>query len=201
MVARSLPHMPNITTALASPEIWNDIQHALSGGGDGRSCQCVWPVLMNKEWESTDIDQRTVLFQQEVASAQPPGIVAYVDGEAAGWIRVGPRPAQRRLERTRNIVATTHEPLDDESVWAASCFVVRKEHRGLGLNGALLAAAIEFARESGARILEGYPIDTAQTKVRTNDLFHGALSTFLSAGFSKVDGPKPERPLVTLQVR
>lgn len=192
--------MPTITTALASPAVWDDIQHALSGGGDGRSCQCVWPVLTNKEWETTDLDQRITLFQQEVASTQPPGIVAYVDGDAAGWIRVGPRLAQRRLGRTRNIVATTREPLDDDSVWAVSCFVVRKEHRGQGLNAALLDAAIAYARESGARIIEGYPIDTAKTKVRVNDLFHGTLSTFLAAGFTTIRGPKPERPLVSLEI-
>ncbi|WP_194419979.1 GNAT family N-acetyltransferase [Microbacterium abyssi] len=192
--------MPNITTALASPEVWDDIQHALSGGGDGRSCQCVWPVLTNKEWETTDLDQRTALFQQEVASDRPPGIVAYVDGEPAGWIRIGPRPAQRRLARTRNIIATTREPLDDDEVWGVSCFVVRKEHRGHGLNAVLLEAAIRFAREAGARVIEGYPIDTGKTNVRVNDLFHGALSTFLAAGFTEVPGPKPERPLVSLEV-
>jgi GNAT superfamily N-acetyltransferase len=135
-----------------------------------------------------------------VASDRPPGIVAYVDGEAAGWIRVGPRPDQRRLARTRNIVATTREPLDDDSVWAVSCFVVRKEHRGQGLNAALLDAAVAYAKDSGARVIEGYPIDTSQTKVRTNDLFHGALSTFLAAGFHAIEGPKPERPLVSLEV-
>lgn len=193
--------MPTITTALASPDVWDDIQHALSGGGDGRSCQCVWPVLTNKEWQTTDLDQRTTLFQQEVASDHPPGIVVYVDGEAAGWVRIGPRVAQRRLGRTRNIVATTRESLDDDSVWAVSCFVVRREHRGQGLNAALLDAAVSFARESGARVIEGYPIDTAETNVRVNDLFHGALSTFLTAGFTKIPGPKPERPLVSLELK
>src|SRR5690606_33039540 len=198
---RSLPCMPKITTALASPEVWNDIQHALSGGGDGRSCQCVWPVLTNKEWQTTDLDQRTTLFQQEVASDHPPGIVVYVDGEAAGWVRIGPRVAQRRLGRTRNIVATTRESLDDDSVCAVSCFVVRREHRGQGLNAALLDAAVSFARESGDRVIEGYPIDTAETNVRVNDLFHGALSTFLTAGFTKIPGPKPDRPLVSLELK
>lgn len=192
--------MPTITTALASPETWDDIQHALSGGGDGRSCQCVWPVLTNKEWEATDLDQRTSLFQHEVLSARPPGILAYVDDEAAGWVRVGPRLAQRRLARTRNIVAATREPLEDDSVWAISCFVVRREHRGQGLNAALLDAAVRFARDSGARVIEGYPVDTAKTDVRVNDLFHGALSTFLAAGFTEIPSPKPERPLVSLEV-
>ena len=182
--------MPAITTALASPGVWDDIQHALSGGGDGRSCQCVWPVLMNKDWQTTDLDQRTALFQQEVASDRPPGIIAYVDGEAAGWV----------LGRTRNIIASTREPLDDESVWAVSCFVVRKQHRGKGLNATLLAAAVDFARDQNARVIEGYPIDTAKADVRVNDLFHGALSTFLAAGFTATRSPKPDRPLVTLNI-
>ncbi|MGL3151239.1 GNAT family N-acetyltransferase [Microbacterium sp. A82] len=193
--------MPTITTALARPELWDDIQHALSGGGDGRSCQCVWPVLTNKEWESTSFDARTTIFQQEIASDSPPGLVAYVDDEAAGWMRIGPRPAQRRLARTRNIITTTREPLDDNSVWAVTCFVVRKEHRGQGINAALLKAGIDFARASGARVIEGYPINTALTDVRVNDLFHGALSTFLNAGFTEVPSTKPNRPLVSLDLR
>ncbi|MGM7700058.1 GNAT family N-acetyltransferase [Microbacterium sp. A84] len=192
--------MPTITTALASAEIWEDIQHALSGGGDGRSCQCVWPVLTNKEWDATTLDERTALFQNEIADGPPPGLVAYVDGEAAGWIRIGPRPTQRRLARTRNIVTTTREPLDDDSAWAVTCFVVRKEHRGQGLNAVLLEAGLNFARASGAHVVEGYPIDTATTEVRVNDLYHGALSTFLAAGFTEIPSTKPGRPLVSLSL-
>ncbi len=33
-----------------------------------------------------------------------------------------------------------------------------------------------------------------------NDLFHGALSTFLAAGFTAIPGPKPERPIASLTV-
>ena len=192
--------MATITTALASPEIWEDIQHALSGGGDGRSCQCVWPVLTQKDWKDTTLNDRTALFQHEIATGRSPGLVAYIDGAVAGWVRIGPRPAQRRLARTRNIVATTQEPFDDDSVWAVTCFVVRKEHRGKGVNAALLAAAIEFARSSGARVVEGYPIDTTASSPNVNDLFHGALSTFLAAGFTEGARANPARPLVSLDL-
>ncbi|KDA07125.1 acetyltransferase [Microbacterium sp. CH12i] len=192
--------MSTITTTLASPDVWEDIQHALSGGGDGRSCQCVWPVLTNKEWDSTTIDDRTTLFQREIASGPPPGLVAYVDGEAAGWIRIGPRPAQRRLSRTRNIIATTQESYDDDSVWAVTCFVVRKEYRKRGVNAALLKAGIDFARSLDARVIEGYPVDTTILKPSSNNLFHGALSTFLAAGFTAGPSAKPGRPLVSLDV-
>ncbi|NKF34685.1 GNAT family N-acetyltransferase, partial [Pseudomonas sp. BGM005] len=77
------------------------------------------------------------------------------DGEAAGWIRIGRRTLQARLPRTRMIAAASDEPFDDDSVWAVSCFVVRREHRGSGLNLELLRAAVDYARASGAQLIEG----------------------------------------------
>lgn len=189
-----------ITTKAATPTEWDDVQRALTGGGDGASCQCVWPVLRNKDWRATSTQQRADILRDEISTGPPPGIVAYIDGEAAGWIRIGPRPAQARLGYTRTIVAATHEPLDDDQVWAVTCFSVRREHRGNKLNAALLAAAVDHARASGARVIEGYPVDTAAVKVSSNDLFHGALSTFVAAGFSVVGELRSGRPLVSLRV-
>ncbi|MFT4259599.1 GNAT family N-acetyltransferase [Microbacterium sp.] len=192
--------MTTITTEAATTPRWDDVQHALTGGGDGASCQCVWPVLTNKDWNASTKEQRTELLREEIDAGPPPGIVAYVDGEAAGWIRIGPRTSQARLPRTRIIAAATAEPFDDGTVWAVTCFVVRREHRGKGLNRTLLDAAIDYARRSGARLIEGYPIDTGAVKVSTNDLFHGALSTFLAAGFEVKTEMKPGRPLVALDL-
>lgn len=188
--------MTTITTKAATPAEWEDVQRTLTGGGDGASCQCVWPVLRNKDWNATNKEQRAGILRDEITTGPPPGIVAYVDGEAAGWIRIGPRPAQSRLAYTRAIVAATQEPLDDSSVWAVTCFSVRREHRGQGLNAALLAAAVDYARASGARIVEGYPVDTAAVTVSSSELFHGALSTFVAAGFSVVGELRSGRPLV-----
>lgn len=192
--------MPTITTEVATTARWDDVQHALTGGGDGASCQCIWPVLSNKDWNETTTPQRTEMLRAEIDEGPPPGIVAYVDGKAAGWIRIGPRTKQARVPRTRIIAAASTEPFDDDSVWAVTCFVVRREHRGSGLNLELLRAAVDYARESGARLIEGYPVDTGGTKQRTNDLFHGIVSTFLAAGFTETTELKPGRSLVTLQL-
>ncbi|MFS0894118.1 GNAT family N-acetyltransferase [Microbacterium sp. 179-I 3D3 NHS] len=193
--------MPTITTEVATTDRWDDLQHALTGGGDGASCQCIWPVLTNKEWEETTTPQRTDMLRAEIAEGPPPGIIAYVDGEAAGWIRIGPRTKQARLPRTRLIAAATTEPFDDESVWAVTCFVVRREHRGKGLNAELLRAAVDYATRSGARVIEGYPIDTRGERKKANNLFHGTLRTFLAAGFEQQADPQPGRTLVRLRVR
>jgi len=192
--------MVTITTEVATTARWDDVQHALTGGGDGASCQCIWPVLSNKDWNATTTPQRTEMLRAEIGEGPPPGLIAYVDGEAAGWIRIGPRTRQARVPRTRIIAAATTEPFDDESVWAVTCFVVRREHRGEGLNRELLTAAVDYARESGARLIEGYPVDTGGEKQRANELFHGTLGTFLAAGFTEKTELKPGRTLVALDL-
>ncbi len=192
--------MTTITTEPAAPARWGDVQHALTGGGDGASCQCVWPVLRNKDWNSTTVTDRTRLFRDEVDTGPPPGLVVYVDGDPAGWIRIGPRSRQARIMHTRAIAATSAEPFDDDDVWAVTCFVVRREHRGGGLNDRLLADAVDFARANGARVVEGYPVDTRDEKRPSNELFHGTLNTFLRAGFVRRAELTRGRALVALDL-
>jgi GNAT superfamily N-acetyltransferase len=192
--------MAEIVIAPATADRFDDAEHALSGGGDGRSCQCQWWTITNAEFQRTSQDERRALLRDEFSAAPPPALIAYVDGEAAGWVRVGPRTAQIRIGRTRDIATHTRVPLDDADVWAVSCFVVRREHRGKGLTARLLAAAVDFARDQGARLVEAYPVDTTAGTKRTNDLYHGILSVFEAGGFREVARPKPDRVIVELDL-
>lgn len=190
--------MSEIEIRPATSDRFDDAERALSGGGDGHSCQCQWWTLTNAEWNSASTDGRAQILREEIAAGPPPALIAYVDGTAAGWVRVGPRTAQVRLGRTRAFTAVSDEPWDDPSVWAVSCFVVRKEHRGEGLPAKLLDAAIAYAREGGARVIEAYPIDTGAKKSRVNELFTGTLANFERAGFHEVARAKPHQPIVSL---
>ena len=189
--------MASITTEPATITHWDDVQHSLSGGGDGRSCQCVWPIVRNKDWQASTLEQRREIFHDEIQAGPPPGLLAYADGEVAGWVRVGPRTKQLRVLHTKAIVTATAEELDDASVWAITCFVVRKEHRGKGVTAQLLTAALDYARASGARMVEAYPIDTSTGSHHANALFHGSLTTFLTAGFTQGEPLTGGRVLVT----
>lgn len=194
--------MATITIEPATTPRFDDVEHVFDAGGDARGCQCQWWMMPNTEWSKTSQEERRDMLADEIAAAPPPGLVAYVDGEPAGWVRVGPRTRQVRLGRTLIIRNSTEEPLDDESVWTVSCFVVRKNHRGQGLNALLLEAAVTFAREHGARMIEAYPIDANAGKAHgVNDLYHGVISTFQNAGFREVARPKPDRPIVALDLR
>ena len=109
------------------------------------------------------------------------------------------RASASATRRTKAFAPHTEEPWDDPSVWAVSCFVVRREHRGNGLNARLLDAAVDYARAGGARVLEAYPIDpTTGAKKSVNELFRGVVSTFENAGFREVARPKPDRAIVAL---
>ena len=193
--------MAHIRIEPVTADRFDDAQHALSGGGDGRSCQCQWWMMPNAEFQNASVEQRRRLLHDEVTAGPPPAMIAYVDDEPAGWVRVGPRTRQVRLARTRNYAAHSEEPWDDEDVWAVSCFVVRKEHRREGLNAGLLEAAIDHARAAGARVLEAYPLDPGSGRAKSsNELYHGVLSTFEHAGFRVVARPRPDLAIVSLEL-
>lgn len=192
--------MPEIRIEPATSDRFDDLQHALSGGGDGRGCQCQWWTLRNVEWEATTLDGRADLLHDETTTDPVPGLIAYVDDEPAGWVRVGARPGFARLRHSRVIAPHSPTSWDDPAEWSVNCFVVRKEHRRQGLTPALLDAAIAFARDHGAGAIEAYPIDTAVTKKSSNDLYTGVLSVFEAAGFHEVARPKPHLAIVRLEL-
>jgi GNAT superfamily N-acetyltransferase len=191
--------MSEIRITPASPDRFGDVEHALTGGGDGGSCWCQWWMMRARDFDAITNDQRRELLRRDVGVDPASGLVAYVDDVPAGWVKVSPRTEQPRLALTKNFQQSP-EPFDDPSVWAVTCFVVRKEFRTQGVSARLLEAAVAHARTHGARVVEGYPVDTTVRTTSSNDLYHGALSTFLHAGFAEVARPAPSRPIVSLAV-
>jgi GNAT superfamily N-acetyltransferase len=86
----------------------------------------------------------------------------------------------------------------DASVWAVTCFVTRAGFRRRGISRAL-ARAVDFAREGGARALEGYPMLTEPGKEITwGELHVGSRSVFAAAGFAEVSRPTQRRVVMRL---
>lgn len=191
--------MAEIVIVPASTDRFGDAEHALTGGGDGGSCWCQWWMLRAKDFEATPTDEKRELLRRDLEAEPASALLAYIDGVPGGWVKVSPRPAQPRLALTRNFQQSP-EPFDDPSVWAVTCFVVRREFRRQGVSERLLDAAVAHARSHGARVIEGYPVDTDVSKASSNDLYHGALSTFVGAGFAEVARPARSRPIVSLTV-
>ncbi|MFD1150327.1 hypothetical protein [Saccharothrix hoggarensis] len=62
----------------------------------------------------------------------------------------------------------------------------------------LLEHAVRFAREHGARAVEGYPVERGGAKKSSGDLYHGTVGMFTDAGFEVVERRGPSRALVRL---
>ncbi len=109
-----------------------------------------------------------------------PGLIGYLGATPAGWISLGPREEYAKLRRSRIM-----KPVDDTPCWSVVCTYVAKPHRGAGVQRLLLDAAIDYARENGAQVLEAYPIDHAG-KIDDNSLFFGSRGLYEKAGFHEV---------------
>jgi GNAT superfamily N-acetyltransferase len=192
--------MPTTRIEDATTVPWDDVVHAFTGGGDGATCWCQWFLVTRKEFGAHSRDEQRAMLRQELADADTsPGLIAYADDSPAAWVRVAPRTSQPALARSR-IVEGSAEPIDNEDVWAITCFVVRREHRRKGLATELTSAAVDHAAKHGARVVEAYPIDTAQRKAGNNELFVGSVRLFREAGFQEIARPTGARVVMALDV-
>ncbi len=124
-------------------------------------------------------DERAAYMQNECATKPGPGVLAYVDGEPAGWCSVAPRPSYRRLMNSRTI------PVLDEQAWSIVCFVVRAGYRGQGLMHDLLDGAVAHASKHGAKAVEGYPAEV-DGRLDTITGYMGTTALFEAHGFTRV---------------
>ena len=65
----------------------------------------------------------------------------------------------------------------------------------------LIEAAIEYARENGARTIETYPIIPENTKDPQSQRFTGMISTFERIGFEEVIRRSRIRPIMRYYMR
>jgi GNAT superfamily N-acetyltransferase len=81
-------------------------------------------------------------------------------------------------------------------VWAVTCIYSRAGFRKHGIGRALTKAAVDFARERGARAIEGYPINTKNVIVE--ELLVGTVRMFSDAGFTEVNHPTQRRVVMRI---
>ncbi len=184
--------MTNLRIEPVTPSRWSDLLELFGPNGAYSNCWCTWFLLTGKQWEEAAKEERRKLLEALVVEGLEPGLLAYREGTPVGWCAVGPRERYARFMSPRS---TLYRRIDDAPTWVINCFFIHREHRNSGVATALLAAAIDFARERGATMLEGYPIDREDQNHSHATLFVGALSMFLDSGFEEVSRVR-KRPLV-----
>jgi GNAT superfamily N-acetyltransferase len=151
----------------------------------------MWNRQTSREYEERKGEPNRQAMQGLVADDRVPGLLAYEEGEPAGWVSLGPREDFDRLQRS-----PVTKPVDDLPVWAITCFVVHRGFRGKGIATALLDAAVGYARSRGAVAVEGYPVEPRED--RTPDIYawQGLASMFVNAGFTEIARRSETRPLM-----
>ena len=186
----------------ASETPWGDVVQVFGTRGDPARCWCQYFKISNREWNTAGREKLKALLREQVAEASPgPGLIAYADGEPAGWCAIEPRPRYPRILTSKIATSGRQEPDDSESVWAITCVVVKVGFRRRGISAALVSAAVEEARRGGAQVIEGYPVDVSgSAKASSAELYHGTISMFGDAGFEVVARPTPRRAVMRLEL-
>ncbi|MFT4029238.1 MAG: GNAT family N-acetyltransferase [Protaetiibacter sp.] len=178
---------------------WHELQTALGAHGEAARCQCQWFFTRGKEFSGMPREERERRFREQTACGRPDaartsGLVAFLDGEPAGWCAVEPRTRYARLAQLRVPWTGREEDRSDDGVWAIVCFAVRSEQRRRGVSTALAVAAVDHARAHGARAVEGYPMQLPPGANDTwGELFVGTPAMFEAAGMTVVSRPTPRR--------
>jgi GNAT superfamily N-acetyltransferase len=176
-----------------TPKRWNDLETLFGERGACAGCWCMWWRLAGPEFKEHRGQANKASFRRIVKSGEVPGIIGYVDAQPAGWCAIAPREAYKRLQEER---VRIFKKLDEKPVWTVTCFFVVRSFRGQGVMKKLLQAAVEYAGKQGAKIIEGYPVDTQGTRKSGNALYTGEASVFRKVGFVEVLRRAEARPIM-----
>jgi GNAT superfamily N-acetyltransferase len=199
--------MADVTVVPANEASWEDIQAVFGRRGAAATCQCQRYKLRPREaFAKFPVEERAHRLRMQTECGHPEsettsGLIAFLDGEPVGWCAVEPRTAYEGLVRNNRVPwEGRDEDKTDDSVWAVTCIFTRTGFRRRGISRALVRAAVDFARDRGARALEGYPMLTVPGQKITllEELNVGSRSVFAAAGFAQVSHPTKRRVVMRI---
>jgi GNAT superfamily N-acetyltransferase len=172
----------------ATPERWDDLEDLVGANGAYSGCGCTYDRLTGRGFSAAAGAGAHTILRDLVAAGPPPGLLAYAGGSAVGWCALAPREEYGRVLRSPLV-----KPIDpaETGVWSITCFYVRRAARRTGVAEVLLTAAVAYAGEHGARVVEGYPIEPSAE--RSADLYPGTVGMFRRGGFREVSRNTPRR--------
>jgi GNAT superfamily N-acetyltransferase len=174
-----------------TPDRFPDIEEVFGERGTARRCFCMhW---RRPDGGFQDTRDNRARFSDITEQGPPPGLVGYLDGRPVGWVQVGPIDDFPTILRSR-----LFKPVDDTPTWSINCFVVKVGHRRRGIGLGLLTAAVDYAKQCGARVIEAYPVDGDRSS--SVDYFTGTMGMFDSHGFVELIRRNDTRPIVRLRV-
>ncbi len=189
-----------VTILPLTPDLWPFFEDLFGKQGACYGCWCSYFRMPPKIRQAHTGEEKKQFIKARIEEGPPPGLLAFDQDRAVGWMQVGPRGDVPQW----NNVGRSSAPLDradatDPQVWAISCFFLRRDARGRGLTHALVNAGVGFARGKGARRLEACPMVLSKD-AGSLGLFVGSKGVFDKAGFSVVAQKTANRPLMRLDL-
>jgi len=173
---------------------WDDLVTLFGPSGAYSGCWCMWWRVSAREFSANGNAGNRAEFRRLVDAGEPVGLLGYHGAEPVGWCAVAPRQAYQRIQRSPTLKP---DRPDGAGVWSVPCFFIRRDHRGGGVTGALLSAAVRYASDQGATIVEGYPVDTtAGRSPSATELYTDTVGLFTRAGFTVHKRPASGRRVV-----
>ena len=203
-MAQTVPPRPSIVVRPANDVSWAALDLIMGARGCAARCRCQrYKLAPGESFASHPAAARAERLRAQAHCDQPgagvtSGLVAHVDDEPAGWCAVEPRTAYAGLVRHHRVpwLDRTEDKADD-GIWAVTCLFTRVGFRRRGVSRALAVAAVDFARERGARALEAYPITTTDAMLEERHV--GVPSVFAAAGLVEVSRPTPRRAVLRIE--
>ncbi|MBL4645962.1 MAG: GNAT family N-acetyltransferase [Rhizobiales bacterium] len=148
---------------------WSDFETLMESKGSPHNCWCTAWIDVEKKNQKAEKSEKKASIKARVEKNIPVGLLAYFKDEPIGWCALAPRETYRPLggDETK------------EQVWSIVCFFIKRDFRRQGLSSVFLKEAIKFARDHGAKFIEGYPVAKDSPSYR----FMGFQPVFEKADF------------------
>lgn len=163
-----------LTFAPVTSASWSDFEALFEAPGGPKYCWCMAWRASPSEIKEIGKASRKPLLKDRVDHGTTVGLVGSLAGEPVAWVSIAPRETYRDLGGP--------DALPDERIWSLACLYLKRAHRSAGLGREMLEAAITYARDGGARIVEAYPVDPESPSYR----FMGFVPAFERLGFVPV---------------
>lgn len=172
-----LDEIGEITVRRIEPALKDDIleffdRRAFAGNPPWAMCYCMFHHIGGRyagEWSHRTWQQNRSDLSLQVDTGTTTGVVAYVDGELAGWCNASSRST-----------FPEHADGNDDNIGSIVCFVVAPPYRGHGVARSLLDGALDLLVDQGRTIAEAYPVTEPRSSASA---YVGTLDLYQDAGF------------------
>ena len=138
----------------------------------------MWWRIPHKQFSAQGNAGNKQMMKQIVDSDEVPGLLAYIDGQPAAWVSVGPREVFVALEHSRVLAR-----VDDQPVWSINCFFIDKRYRGQGLTLDIDRSSHGLCPGTGGEDRRSISYGSHHPPVGLQRLPWASESVFLKAGF------------------